>query len=211
MSEPAHQAPPIDLPFSAAAERNAAPILALLQAWLPRSARVLELASGTGQHARHFAEAQPGWDWQPSEARPEALPVVAARCTGVPNVRAGIPLDVLAPTWPVDAAMFDAVFVANLLHIAPWATTPAVMQGAARCLKPGGCLVVYGPFIVDGETLAPSNAAFDADLKARDARWGLRRLHEVEAAAREAGLVLAERQAMPANNLMLRFALSAAS
>lgn len=209
MTDPARSAPPADLPFSAAAERNAVPILALLQTWLPGSAKVLELASGTGQHAQHFAAAQAGWVWQPSEARPEALPVVAARCAGLPNVRPCVHLDVQASPWPVDAGAFDAVFVANLLHIAPWSTTAAVMQGAARSLKPGGWLAVYGPFIVDGEALAPSNAAFDADLKSRNPLWGLRRLHEVSAAAQQAGLVLAERRAMPANNQMLRFELAA--
>ncbi len=200
-------APPTrtDLPFSLAAERNAAPILAVLQAWLPAAARVLEVASGTGQHARHFAAAQPGWDWQPSEARDEALPVLAARSTGLPNLRPPLRLDVQAQPWPLDAAAFDAVFVANLLHIAPWAATRALMHGAARCLQPAGVLLVYGPFVVDGEPLAPGNAAFDADLRGRDARWGLRALREVRDAARDAGLVLVERRAMPANNLMLRF------
>ena len=199
---------PPDLPFSPAAERNAAPILALLRAWLPADAVVLEVASGTGQHALHFAAAEPGWVWQPSEARAEALPAVAARCAGQRNVRPPRVLDVLARPWPLDATTFDAVFVANLLHIAPWAATPALLQGAARCLKPGGVLAVYGPFSVDGEPLAPSNAAFDADLRGRDARWGLRSLQTVQRAARDAGLELAERCAMPANNLMLRFALA---
>ncbi len=197
---------PADLPFSPAAERNAAPILALLQTWLPENARVLELASGTGQHARHFAAAQPGWDWQPSEALRDALPVVAARGAGLPNLRQPLQLDVQAASWPVDADSFDAVFVANLLHISAWESTPAVLQGAARCLKPGGWLAVYGPFRVEGEALAPSNAAFDADLRLRDARWGLRSLQAVQAAAEDAGLVLVERCAMPANNMILRFA-----
>jgi len=197
---------PTDLPFSPAAERNGAPILALLRTWLPGNAAVLELASGTGQHAQHFAAAQPGWVWQPSEARAEALPVVAARCAGLPNVLAPLPLDVQARPWAVPAAAFDAVYVANLLHIAPWPATPALLNGAARCLKPGGVLVVYGPFVVDGEALAPSNAAFDADLRLQDSRWGLRSLQRVQRAAGDAGLLLAERRAMPANNLMLRFA-----
>jgi SAM-dependent methyltransferase len=205
--DPPHPGP-ADLPFSPAAERNAAPILARLRAWLPADALVLEVASGTGQHAQHFAAAEPGWVWQPSEARAEALPAVAARCAGQPNVRPPRVLDVLAQPWSLPAAGFDAVFVANLLHIAPWAATPALLHGAARCLKPGGVLAVYGPFVVDGEPLAPSNAAFDADLRGRDARWGLRSLQTVQRAARDAGLELAERCAMPANNLMLRFALT---
>jgi SAM-dependent methyltransferase len=195
-----------DLPFSPAAERNTAPILALLRAWLPVDALVLEVASGTGQHAHRFAAAQPRWQWQPSEARTEVLQVVTARCAGLPNVRVPLRLDVQHHPWPVDAAAFDAVYVANLLHIAPWEATPALLQGAARCLKPGGVLVVYGPFIVDGEPLAVSNAAFDTDLRLRDVRWGLRSLQQVQRAALDAGLVLAERCAMPANNLMLRLA-----
>ncbi len=196
---------PSALPFSAAAERNAGPILAVLQGWLPARARVLEVASGTGQHAQCLAGAQPGWTWQPSEARDEALAVVAARCAGLPQVRPPLRLDVTARPWPLPEAAFDAVYVANLLHIAPWAVTPALMEGAARCLAPGGVLAVYGPFVVAGEPLAPSNAAFDADLRARDARWGLRRLQAVHDAAQAAGLRPAGRTAMPANNLMLRF------
>jgi SAM-dependent methyltransferase len=197
--------PAADLPFSAAAQRNAEPILAVLRQWLPARARVLEIASGTGQHAQHFGAAQPGWDWQPSEAQAAALPVIGARCAGLQAVRRPLLLDVVAQPWPVDAGAFDALYAANLLHIAPWAASPALFQGAARCLAPGGSVVVYGPFAVDGEPLAPSNAAFDADLRARDARWGLRTLQQVAQAAQHAGLRLADRRAMPANNLMLRF------
>jgi len=197
------------LPHSPAAERNAAPIAAVLAAWLPAQARVLEVASGTGQHAAYIAAAQPGWDWQPTEAGAEALPFIAARCDGLVNLREPLCLDVMAPTWPVAAAAFDAVYVANLLHIAPWACTPALMRGAARCLAPGGALCIYGPFVVEGEPLAPSNAAFDADLRGRDSRWGLRALAAVEAAAVAAGLALAEQRVMPANNLLLRFVTAA--
>jgi len=206
---PPPQSPPDDLPFSPAAERNSAPILTVLSAWLPPDALVLELASGTGQHAQHFAAAQPGWQWQPSDARAEALPVVAARCAGLPNVRPPLRLDAQVQPWPIGAASVDAVFVANLLHIAPWEVTPALMHGAARGLKPGGVLLVYGPCIVDDEPLAPSNAAFDADLRMRDSRWGLRSLEQIQRAAQAAGLMLAGRCAMPANNLMLRFVAAA--
>jgi SAM-dependent methyltransferase len=192
------------LPHSPAAERNAPHILQALLRWLPPQGRVLEVASGTGQHARHFAAAMPGWDWQPTEASAEPLAAIALRCAGLPGVRAPLVLDVLAE-WPVPAASFDAVYTANLLHIAPWAVTPAFMHGAARALRPGGVLVVYGPFIVEAEPLAPSNAAFDVDLRARNPLWGLRALHQVQAEALSAGLQLLERRAMPANNLMLRF------
>jgi len=198
------------LPFSPAAERNAPPIVAALAAWLPAQARVLEVASGTGQHAAHFVRAQGGWTWQPTEAEAQALPALAARCAGLRQVLPPLQLDVMAPTWPVHHIAFDAVYCANLLHIAPWPVTPAFFSGAARALAPAGQVAVYGPFVVDGEPLAPSNAAFDADLRARNPAWGLRRLAEVVDAAAQAGLVLRERLAMPANNQLLRFGRAAA-
>lgn len=198
------------LPFSPAAERNAPHILAALAAWLPAQARVLEVASGSGQHAAHFAAAQPGWTWQPTEAEVQSLPMLVARCAGLAQVQPPLQLDVLGPAWPVAAAAFDAVFCANLLHIAPWPVTPAFFAGAARCLVHRGVLAVYGPFIIDGEPLAPSNAAFDADLRARHPAWGLRRLADVAQAAARAGLTLHERLPMPANNLLLRFGRAAA-
>ncbi len=201
---------PAALPFSPAAERNAPHILAALVGWLPPSARVLEVASGTGQHAAHFVRAQLGWTWQPTEAEARALPALAARCAGLPRVLPPLQLDVLAPAWPLAEAGFDAVYCANLLHIAPWPVTPAFFAGAARGLAPGGTVAVYGPFIVDGEPLAPSNAAFDVDLRARHPAWGLRRLAEVADAAARAGLFLRERRALPANNLLLRFDRAAA-
>lgn len=208
-STPPSPAPvPADLPFSAAAERNGPPILQALATWLPPQARVLEVASGTGQHAAHFAKAQPGWQWQPSGPDPATLPAMGARCAGLANVRAPLQLDVLQAPWPLETAAsagFDAVYCANMLHIAPWPVTAAFFRGAAACLSAEGEVVVYGPFIVDGEPVLPSNAAFDADLRARNPLWGLRRLTEVAQAAADAGLVLQERLAMPANNLLLRF------
>lgn len=217
--DPPHEPLPQPLPTSPAAERNKGPILGVLQRLLPPAAHVLELASGTGQHAAHFAAAQPQWHWQPSDGDAAALPTIAQRCAHLPNVAAPLHLDLLAgdlkgaggrrsgvepapePAWP--AGPFDALYVANLLHISPWATTPALMRLAAARLRAGGQLVVYGPFEVEGEPLAPSNRAFDADLRARDARWGLRRLGDVQAQAARAGLVFEERVAMPANNLVL--------
>lgn len=200
------QAPPDPtLPFSPAAERNRGPILAALSPLLPADARVLEVASGTGQHAAFFAAQQPGWRWQPTEAEAAPLPGIAARCAGLPGVWPPQVLDVMAPRWPFTASRFDAVYVANLLHIAPWAATAGLMTGAAQCLKPGGLLVVYGPFVVDGQPLAPSNAAFDADLRQRNPLWGLRRLHDVQQQALHAGLRLEHTMQMPANNLLLVF------
>lgn len=228
---------PPDLPTSPAADRNKSPILDVLRTWLPARARVLEVASGTGQHAAHFALQQPHWQWQPSDGDVAALPTIAQRCAALPNVAAPRHLDLLAgneagagldagPDAGRDAGRdagtdavgrppaaapgsgeapgaFDAVYVANLLHISPWPACAALMRLAATCLRPGGRLVVYGPFEVEGEPLAPSNRAFDADLRARDARWGLRRLGDVQAEAERAGLVFEQRVAMPANNLVL--------
>lgn len=197
----------IDLRHSPAAERNREPILeALLQLLAPRGA-ALEIASGTGQHAVHFAAGLPGWSWQPSDPDTGALASIAAWSarSGLPNVRAPLQLDAAAAQWPVNPG-FDAVFCANLLHIAPWTACLGLMAGAARCLSPHGLLLTYGPYKVDGVQTAPSNIAFDADLRARDPAWGLRRLEDVAGAAGDAGLVLRERRAMPANNLLLVFA-----
>ena len=192
------------LPFSPAAERNRDPILELLTPMLPESCRVLEIASGTGQHAEHFARMRPAWQWQPSDADAASLPGIAARCTGLPNVASPLHLDVLQP-WPATLTGFDAAYCANMLHISPWATCAALMNGVAHALVPNGALLIYGPFIVDGEPTAPSNAAFDASLNARDPAWGLRRLSAVIAEADAAGLRFEQRVAMPANNLVLVF------
>lgn len=200
---PAGEAAP---PFSAAAERNKAPILAVLASILPASAKLLEIASGTGQHAAHFAAAHPRWVWQPSDIDPRALHGIDARCAGLQNVRRAIALDVCAPPAAgVLGGPFDAVFCANMIHIAPWATCEALMRLAARELAPDGALVLYGPFIEDEVPTAPGNLAFDADLRARDPRWGLRRIAAVDAEAARAGLQRVQRRAMPANNLMLVF------
>jgi SAM-dependent methyltransferase len=199
---------PVGLPHSPAAERNREPILGVLSRVLPLTAHVLEVASGTGQHAAHFGAARPGWTWQPTEADSVALPAIAARCAGLAGVRAPLALDVMRPPWPLPAAQaFDAVYCANLLHIAPWPACAALMAGAVRHLAPGGALVVYGPFFVDGETPSPGNLAFDADLRSRHPAWGLRQLAEVVLEAQRAGLMLAQRFDMPANNLMLVFRL----
>jgi SAM-dependent methyltransferase len=189
--------------FSLAAERNKAPILEVLREVLPGPARVLEIASGTGQHAAHFCAARPDWDWQPTDTDPAALPGIAAQGTGLPNQRAPLRLDVLAAPWPVPPAAFDAVYCANLIHIAPWSCSAALLHGAARHLRPAAVLVLYGPYLVDGEAAAASNLAFDADLRTRNPAWGLRRLDEVLREARAAGFALERRVAMPANNLTL--------
>jgi SAM-dependent methyltransferase len=196
----------MDLPFSPAAERNQGPILQVMQRLLPAQARVLEVASGTGQHAAHFASACAGWQWQPTEAEEAALPAIDERCRGKANVRPAVRLDVLsAPPWTASPTPYDAVYAANLLHIAPWAVCPALMRGAATHVSRGGLLLLYGPYRQDGVPTAPSNQAFDADLKARNPAWGLRLLSDVEREAQAKGLLLDEAVSMPANNLMVVF------
>ena len=195
---------------SPAAERNRGPILVELQRLLPERGVALEIASGTGQHAAHFASALPGWRWQPSDAETRSLASIAAWCAGIGNVLAPIPLDVMSALWPGAPERADAVFCANLLHISPSATCAALMRGAARHLSPCGLLLLYGPYLVDGEPVAPGNLAFDADLRARNPAWGLRRLAAVVAQAEAAGLQLRERVQLPANNLLLVLARTAA-
>lgn len=197
--------------YSSAAERNALPILQVLQPLLPAHGRALEVASGTGQHVAAFAAALPGWTWQPSDLHGDHFDSIAAWCTqaGVHNVRAPVRLDVLAPRWPsakpAFAEPFDLIYCANMLHIAPWACCAGLMQGAARHLAPQGRLVTYGPYLEDGVPTAPGNLAFDANLRERDPAWGIRRLDDVAREAAHAGLRLAARHALPANNLLLVF------
>ena len=191
---------------SPAAERNRDVILAELQRLLPSQGTALEIASGTGQHAAHFAAALPGWQWWPTDFEAAALPSIAAWCAGLPNVAPPQALDVMASTWPGVPTQLDAVYSANLLHIAPWACCAGLMQGAARHLSAAGLLLTYGPYVEDDVPTAPSNLAFDADLRQRNPAWGLRRLADVMQQAQAAGLHLRERVAMPANNLLLVWA-----
>lgn len=195
---------------SAAAERNKAPILAVLQRLLPARGAALEIAAGTGQHAAHFAAHLPGWTWQPTDPDAAALASIAAwrAQAGAPGLQPPLQLDVLAEPWPAAerlAGPFDLLYCANMLHIAPWACCGALMRHAARLLAPGGLLLTYGPYFVDGEPPAPGNLAFDADLRQRNPAWGVRTLAAVAQAAQAEGLLLHERVAMPANNLVLVF------
>lgn len=186
-----------------AALRNMAPMGDVLAEWLPARGTVLELASGTGEHALAFARRFPQLDWQPSDIAPEALRSVADWRQDAPgNLRAPVPLDVAAGPWPQEA--FAAMLAINLLHISPWETTLGLLDGAARGLAPGAPLILYGPWIEDEVETAPSNLAFDADLRRRDPRWGLRRVADLRRAADARGLALNGRVAMPANNIMLR-------
>jgi len=205
-----------DLPFSTAAERNKQPILDALRELLGERGTALEIASGTGQHAVWFAAGLEAWVWQPSDVDARALPAIAARIaqSGLPNLRPPVRLDVMSTPWPAAdapfAERFDAIFCANMLHIAPPATCAALMQGAARHLQPDGVLITYGPYLEDGP-VAPSNAAFDRSLRARDPAWGIRRLDAVAREAADAGLALRARRPMPANNLLLVFGGAAAA
>ena len=198
------------LQTSPAAERNKGPIVAVLQRLLPPQGRLLEIAAGTGQHAEHGAASMPGWQWQPTDPSVEALASIQARidAAALPNLLPPLQLDVLQQPWPLpvdDRNGFDALYCANMLHIAPWACCAGLMRGAAQWLAPGGRLVTYGPYFVQGEDPAPGNAAFDADLRARNPTWGVRWLHDIAAEASAAGLQLAERVALPANNQLLVF------
>jgi hypothetical protein len=192
--------------FAPAALRNRAPILEVIRDHLPERGLVLEVASGSGEHVVYFARALPGLVWQPSDPSPEARRSIAAwtAAEGLSNVRPPLDLDVAASDWPIAAA--DAVLAINLAHISPWEATLGLLAGAARLLPPAGRLFLYGPFREPGRALLPSNAAFDADLRARDSAWGLRSTADIAAAAGGAGLVLAHSFAMPANNLTLMFA-----
>ena len=190
---------------SPAAERNRAPILAELRRLLPVHGLALEIAAGSGQHAAHFAAALPGWRWLPTDAEARSLASIDAWCAGLSNVLPAQRLDVVGPVWSAAPAEVDAIFCANLLHIAPWPACAGLMAGAARHLARHGLLLVYGPFFVDGEAPAPGNVAFDADLRSRHAEWGVRRLADVLVQAGAAGLAQRERVAMPANNQLLVF------
>jgi hypothetical protein len=205
------RAPHTELPHSPAADRNKQPILDVLRAVLPPHGRALEIASGTGQHSVWFAAALPQWTWQPSDADEAMLPAIAARTTasGLANVMPPLLLDVMSSEWPVQGR-FDAIYCANMLHISPWPTSKALMQGGARYLAAAGLLVTYGPYLEDGVATSPGNQAFDESLRARDPAWGIRRREEMEREAGLAGLVLRQRYEMPANNLLLVFALAQA-
>jgi SAM-dependent methyltransferase len=183
--------------------RNRAPILAVLKAELPTAGTVLEIASGTGEHAAHFARNLPHLRWQPSDidAANRASIQAHAADAGVANLPPPIALDVRAAEWPQKRAA--AIFCANMIHIAPWETALGLFAGARRVLPKGGPLILYGPFFADGETPAPSNVAFDEDLRARNPAWGVRKIEDLIAAA--AGFDTPKRIAMPAENLCLVF------
>jgi SAM-dependent methyltransferase len=193
---------------SPAAARNRDPILSVLREVLPERGTVLEIASGSGEHAVHFAAGLPQIAWQPTDLDASARESIAAHraAAALPNLLAPLALDVHGWPWPVARA--DAVVAINMIHIAPWTATEALMAGAARVLPSGGVLFLYGPYREHGVHTAPSNAAFDQSLRARDPAWGVRDLGDVTALAARHGLRFERRIAMPANNLSVVFRLA---
>ncbi len=203
--------------YSPSADRNKQPILDTLQLLLPRKGRALEIASGTGQHVEWFAKHLPDWTWQPTDAHPGALLNIEMRANegDLVNVLESVQLDVCNEPWfaPGSALArahpkpcFDLMLCINMLHISPWAACPALMRGAADYLAPTGVLVTYGPYFEADVTPTASNVEFDISLREQDRTWGIRQIAEVQQEAAKAGLVLRERHAMPANNLLLVWA-----
>ncbi|OJX79576.1 DUF938 domain-containing protein [Magnetospirillum sp. 64-120] len=185
-----------------ATSRNKGPILDVLRRWLPPEGVVLEIASGSGQHASWFASQMPGLTWQPSDADAACLPSIDAwgqESDAAHRIRPALHLDVAALPWPLQPV--DAVFCANMIHIAPWTAAQALAQGAGLALRAQGLLVLYGPFKIDGRHTAPSNQDFDDDLRRRNPLWGVRDLADFGALAQQAGLDHVETVPMPANNL----------
>lgn len=186
-----------------ATARNSSAIADTLSAWLPADGLVLELASGSGEHALAFGRALPHLRWQPSDADDAALASIEAwrADAATANIAAPLRIDVMQDKWPLARA--DAIVAINLVHISPWAAAIGLLDGAARLLGRGTPLILYGPWIERGVETAPSNLAFDADLRQRNPDWGLREVERFADEAQQRGFALAERRAMPANNLML--------
>ncbi len=197
MTDPRRHAP--------ATLRNRQAIAEQLKTALPAEGRVLEIASGTGEHASFFAALFPGLEWQPSEPDPALRESIAAYRddSGLTNLAPPLALDVTRRPWAVEAA--DALLCVNLLHIAPWFVTEALIAGAAEVLPSGAPLLLYGPFMREGRHTADSNVAFDRGLRMENPAWGVREMEAVEDLARQHGLTLAAVTDMPANNFFLRF------
>lgn len=192
--------------YAPSAARNRDPILAVLRGYMPKRGLVLEIASGTGEHIAHFAKAS-SVDvlFQPSDPDPGARASIDAWTSslGLQNTRPAIALDAASPSWPISNA--DAVLCINMTHIAPWAATIGLIRGSAKILRHGGMLYLYGPYRRHGHHTAPSNAAFDRDLCARNLEWGVRDLEAVAELAAAHGFAPPFIKAMPANNLSVIF------
>ena len=195
---------------SEACERNKGAILEVLAARLSSAASVLEIGTGTAQHAVYFTEQMPGLRWQCSDVA-DNLPGIQARIDleGGGRLTPAMELDVLSSRWPTGP--FDAVFTANTLHIMPWDHTPVLLARSAQVLRSGGCLIIYGPFHDHGVHTAPSNEAFDRSLKARDPAMGVRDAAQIKRLAADCGLQAEADLALPANNRMLVFRKHAAA
>lgn len=190
------------LPSWPAAERNKQPILEVLKRVLPERGSLLEIASGTGQHAAHFVDGLSGWTVQPSDCAPEHFETLRRRVALVANDRllAPIALDV---TQEPPALSPSAIYCANMIHIAPWSASVGLFTVGAKLLGPGGLLLTYGPYSLHGEHTAASNARFDESLKARNSEWGVRDVDDLLVISRDRGFELIESCVMPANNLLL--------
>ena len=189
--------------YAPATQRNRDPILDVLRAVLPSTGLVLEVASGTGEHAAYFSQHLPGLQWQPSDPSPDALESIDAwrEAEGADNLLPPLRLDAEAAEWPIVSA--DGVVCINMIHISPWEATLGLMRGAARLLGQGSPLVLYGPFRRKDRPIEPSNAAFDSDLRRRNSLWGLRVVEEVNQVAQNCGLEFNSLVEMPANNLSI--------
>ena len=190
---------------ASATARNSEPIAEVLAQELPESGLVLEIASGSGEHAVFMAHRFPQIDWQPSDPDGEALASIGewAREADLTNLRQPVELDTHAADWPLDAA--NAVVCINMVHISPWAATEALFAGSARLLAPGSPLILYGPYFEDDVEAASSNVAFDRSLRERNAECGIRNVSQLEALADRSGFEKTARYEMPANNLTLVF------
>ncbi len=201
----------MSLNSSPAAERNRSFILRVLEAHLPASGTVLEIASGTGQHAVYAAPALAPRIWQPTDCNASSITTIEGWIAAhpSPNIRQPLLLDVLEHPWPVEQSQagpeITAIIAINMIHIAPWCCCEALFDGAQRILPPGGVLYLYGPFKRDGHHTAPSNQAFDTDLRKRDPEWGIRDLEVVTREAADRQLGLSAVIEMPANNLSVVF------
>lgn len=212
MSKPSFWQPTADTQTAAdarlrapSAQRNRDAILAVLRDVLPPSGRVLEIASGSGEHAVHFARALPDLTFQPSDPSPDAVASIAAwtRESGLGNILSPLVVDATAQDWPIEAA--DAILCINMIHIAPWAAAEGLFLQAGRLLKQGQPLYLYGPYRRPGRPLEPGNAAFEESLRSRDPAWGLRELDAVAALGAANGFDMAEIIEMPSNNLSVIF------
>lgn len=192
---------------SPSAARNRGPIAEVMAGAFPPNARVLELASGSGEHAVFVSKLLQGVVWQPSDPDADARASIAAWALSEArgNVRPPLNLDARAADWGVEHEVFDVLVAINVIHISPWEATAGLMAGAKRVLRQGGLVFLYGPYKRNSEHTAPSNEAFDASLRARDPSWGVRDLGEVEKVAYDCGLMLDRVVEMPANNLSVLF------